>query len=66
MAVAMNVNVAYVAGPKPGDLLRAEANQTSLTKKTAGYFIRVTAPDERLIATCQALAYRTGKPIPFL
>ncbi len=31
-----------------------------------GYDIRVTDNDGRLIATCQALAYRTGKPIPFL
>lgn len=66
IAVAMNVNVTYVASPEPGDCLRAEANRTSRTKKTAGYFIQVTASDKRLIATCQALAYRTGKPIPFL
>ena len=28
--------------------------------------IAVTADDGELIATCNALAYRTGKPIPFL
>lgn len=64
VAVALNVNVTYVASPEPGARLRAEARQVSTTKKTAGYEIRVTAGDT-LLATCQALAYRTGKPLPF-
>lgn len=66
IAVALNVNVTYVASPEPGERLTAEAVQTSQTKKTAGYFIQVKDHNDRLIATCQALAYRTGKPIPFL
>ncbi|MGD2030560.1 MAG: hotdog fold thioesterase [Desulfobacterales bacterium] len=66
VAVALNVSVTYVSSPKPGKLLRAEARQISRTKKTAGYDIQVTDKDGQLIATCQALAYCTGKPIPFL
>jgi acyl-CoA thioesterase len=66
VAVALNVNVTYVSSPKPGVVLEAEARQISQTKKTAGYEIKVTDQDGSLIATCQALAYRTGKPIPFL
>lgn len=66
IAVALNVNVTYVSSPEPGTRLRAEARQVSRTKKTAAYHIQVTGPEETLIATCQALAYRTGKPIPFL
>ena len=66
VAVALNVNVSYVASPEAGSRLRAEAREVSRTKRTAGYAIRVTERDGRLIATCQALAYRTGKPIPFL
>ena len=66
VAVALNVNITYVASPPPGVVLEAEARQISQTKKTAGYEIKVTDQDGRLIATCQALAYRTGKPIPFL
>ncbi len=66
IAVALNVNVTYVASPEIGVRLRAEAKEVSLTKKTAGYGINVTEVGGRLIATCQALAYRTGKPIPFL
>jgi acyl-CoA thioesterase len=66
MAVALNVNVTYVSSPEAGMRLRAEAREFSRTKKTAGYDIKVTDPKGRLIATCQALAFRTGKPIPFL
>jgi acyl-CoA thioesterase len=66
IAVALNVNVTYVSSPKPGKLLRAEAREVTRTKKTAGYDIKVTEEGGQLIATCQALAYRTGKAIPFL
>lgn len=66
IAVALNVNVTYVTSPEPGSQLRAEANRVSQTRKTASYDIRVTDDRNRLIAVCQALAYRTGKPIPFL
>jgi len=66
IAVALNVNVTYVSSPQPGVKLRAEARRVSQTKKTAGYDIRVSDENDNLIATCSALAYRTGKPIPFL
>jgi acyl-CoA thioesterase len=66
IAVALNVNITYIASPKPGVVLEAVARRISQTKKTAVYEIKVTDQDDRLIATCQALAYRTGKPIPFL
>ena len=66
IAVALNVNVTYVSSPTPGEQLRAEARRISQTRRTANYDIKVTDTGGRLIATCQALAYRTGKPIPFL
>ena len=66
IAVALNVNVTYVSSPQAGVKLRAEAKRVSQTKKTAGYDIKVSDQNETLIATCSALAYRTGKPIPFL
>ena len=66
IAVALNVNVTYIRSPEKNTRLRAEARQVSQTKKTAGYDIRVTDTGGGLIATCTALAYRTGKPIPFL
>ena len=66
IAVALNVNVTYVASPSEGVLLRAQARRVAQTRKTATYDIRVSDADDNLIALCQALAYRTGKPIPFL
>jgi len=66
VAVAMNVNVTYIVSPEPGDRLHAEARRVAQTKRTANYDIKVTDSSGRLIAVCQALAYRTGKPIPFL
>jgi len=66
IAVALNVNVDYVTSPETGARLRAEAREVSKTNKTAAYDIKVTDQDGQIIATCQALAFRTGKPIPFL
>jgi len=66
VAVALNVNVTYVSSPQPGRLLRAEARRVSQTRKTASYDIKVTDEHGNLIALCQALAFDTGKPIPFL
>jgi len=66
VAVALNVNVTYVSSPQPGLQLRAEAHRVSQTKKTASYNIKVTDENGNLIALCQALAFDTGKPIPFL
>ena len=66
IAVALNVNVTYVSSPQPGVKLQAEAKRVSQTKKTASYDIKVSDENDTLIATCSALAYRTGKRIPFL
>ncbi len=66
VAVALNVNVTYISSPRPGARMRAEARRTAQTKRTATYEIKVHDRDGGLIAVCQALAYRTGKPIPFL
>lgn len=65
VTVALNVSLNYVASPESGVRLRAEAREVSSTRRTATYDIRVTA-GETLVAVCQALAYRTGKPLPFL
>lgn len=66
IAVALNINVTYVSSPEAGTRLRAEAQKVSQTNKTAVYDIKVEDADGRLIAICQALAFCTGKPIPFL
>jgi len=66
IAVALNVNVTYIASPEPGKRLPATAKEIGKTKRTANYETKVTETDGRLIGICQALAFRTGKPIPFL
>jgi acyl-CoA thioesterase len=65
IAVALNVNVTYIRSPQEGDRLRAQADETARTRKTATYRIAVSDEAGELIATCQALAYCTGKPVPF-
>jgi acyl-CoA thioesterase len=66
IAVALNVNVTYVSTTQAGDVLRAEAKEIVTTRKTATYDIKITNQMGKLIATCQALAYNTGKPVPFI
>jgi len=67
IAVALNVNITYICSPEPGTTLNAEAREISGTRRTANYDIKITnAQNGALVASCQALAYRTGKPIPFL
>ena len=65
IAVALNVNVTYLSSPTKQTTLKAVSKEINKTRKTANYDIKVTDSDNRLIATCQALAYRTGKPLPF-
>jgi acyl-CoA thioesterase len=66
MAVALNMNINYLASPEKGALLTAEAKEINRTKKTATYDIRATDDSGKLLATCQALVYRLEKPLPFL
>jgi acyl-CoA thioesterase len=66
VAAALNVNVTYVSSPESGMQLLAEARRLSQTRKTASYDIKVTDQNGRIISLCQALAFRTGKPLPFL
>lgn len=66
VAVALNMNIIYIAPPSPGGRLTAEAKEFNRTNRTAVYDIRVTDDRSNLIASCQALVYRKGTPLPFL
>ena len=66
MAVALNMNVTYVSSPPPGSRLTVEAKELNKTNRTAVYDIKAWDHENRLVASCQALVYRTGKPLPFL
>lgn len=65
LAVALNMNVTFIASPQPGSTLRAEAREVSLTRKTASYDIKVHDQRGDLVATCMALVYRKGQPLAF-
>ena len=66
MAVALSMNVTYIAAARTGDVLRAEAAETSKTRRTGHYTITVSRNDGELVATCSALVYRKDQPLPFL
>ncbi len=66
VAVALNMNITYISAPALGAKLTAEAREISRTPKTASYDIKVTDDQKNLIATCHALVYRKGTPLPFL
>jgi acyl-CoA thioesterase len=63
-AVALNMNITFVAPAQPGRTLVAEAREISRTRKTATYEIKVRDEGNELIASCQALVYRKGSPLP--
>ena len=64
IAVALGVNVNYISSAKAGEILYAEAKEVSKTPKISIYDIRVRNDDGRLIATCQAMAYRKKDRLP--
>ena len=66
LAVALNMNISYLASPATGSTLTAEAKEINRTNKTALYEIKVMEGESRLLASCQALVYRMNKPLPFL
>jgi acyl-CoA thioesterase len=66
IAVALNMNLTFHQAPEVGDVLTAEAREVHCGRRTATYLISVTDSQDRLIATCQALAYRKREHLPFL
>jgi acyl-CoA thioesterase len=66
MAVALGVNVQYIAAASPGDALFAEAREVSRSAHIGHYDIEVRNGSGDLIATCKATAYRKKERLPFL
>jgi acyl-CoA thioesterase len=60
------MNITYLSSPTRGTTLTAEAREFNRTSKTAVYDIKVADDRGTLIASCQALVYRKGIPLPFL
>jgi acyl-CoA thioesterase len=66
VAVALGVNMNYLSVPLAGESLQAEGREINRSRKISACQIFVTGEDGRLIATCQALAYRKKDKLPFL
>ena len=66
VAVALNMNLTFHQAPEVGDVLTAEAREVHCGRRTGTYLITVKDSQDRLIATCQALAYRKRDHLPFL
>ncbi|MGQ9921495.1 MAG: PaaI family thioesterase [Desulfobacca sp.] len=66
VAVALNMNLTFHRAPAVGEELAAESQELHRGRRTGTYQITVTDSRGRRIATCQALAYRQGEPLPFL
>lgn len=62
VALALNVSIIYVSAVRLGETLVAEARETTATRRTATYQVTVTRGAGEVVATAQALAYRTGGP----
>lgn len=61
--LALNVNITFHQATRPGDTLVAEVQEQRAGNRTGGYTITVTDQHEQLIATCQAVVYRTRQPV---
>ena len=66
VAVALNMNLTFHQAPEVGDVLTAESREVHCGRRTGTYIITVKDSQDRLIATCQALAYRKRDHLPFL
>ena len=66
VAVALNMNITYIASPSLKSRLFAEAREFSRTQRTAVYDIKLFDDRNNLIASCEALVYRKGTPLSFL
>ncbi len=61
VSVALSMSVTYTSPAKRGDVLCAEAREVNTTRKTGLYEIKVRNQEAKLVASCSALVYRTGR-----
>jgi uncharacterized protein (TIGR00369 family) len=66
LSVALDCSITYHASPDPGEMLVAEGQTLSATRRTASFLFKVWMEKEgarTLVATMKSIVYRTGKPI---
>jgi acyl-CoA thioesterase len=61
VAVALNVNISFLAAVAVGTRLYAEATEESLGRRTALYRLSVTAEDGTAVALCHGTVYRKNQ-----
>jgi acyl-CoA thioesterase len=66
VAVALNVSINYIKPANTGDVLTAEAQEISRSKKVASFFIKAQNQSGEIIATAQSVAYLKNERLPFL
>ncbi|MGA9099392.1 MAG: PaaI family thioesterase [Methanotrichaceae archaeon] len=66
VAVALNVSVNYINPVSAGETIYAEGMEVSRSNRISTCKIDVKGGDGRVIATCQAMAYRKKDKLPFL
>ncbi|MBI2553190.1 MAG: PaaI family thioesterase [Candidatus Rokubacteria bacterium] len=59
-AVALSVTIQFLATVKPGARLIAEAREQRQGRRAGFYTMTVTAEDGTVVATCQAVAFRSA------
>lgn len=64
-AVALNLSLTFHQAPRFGERLWATGREVHTSRRLATCLIEVTGEEGRLIASCQALAYRKGTPLEF-
>jgi len=63
VAVALNVNISFLAAVPVGARLIAEATEENLGRRTALYRMAVTAEDGTLVALCHGIVYRKDQAL---
>jgi acyl-CoA thioesterase len=66
VAVALNVSINYIKPANAGDVLTAEAQEITRSKKVASFFIKAQNQSGEIIATAQSVAYLKNEKLPFL
>ena len=62
-AVALNANISFVKGTRPGAALVAVCVEEHLTSKTGLYRVRVENEVQELVAVFEGTVYRKNKPL---
>jgi len=66
VAVALSMSINFLAGVPEGSTIIAEAREVSRSNRISTYQIEIKGEDGKLVANCQAMAYRKKDKLPFL